>query len=291
MDARSIAATAANGGVLTAATSIEYRQPTNKYVFDGSVYAKRVYNGWKKADGKEELKLGPNITDWPTLYPLSDNMLLELTAVIKDAVTTTDELIPSGETSSYRSNPLKLSTFTLSRRVPTYVADSQAVQNEDRQRRQGNVSDKIIKALSTVSDTPDKLSKITSFGSCVYANKPGDGSAREQAASCQKVLGTDANICYAYATKRYRSNCINWGIVPFTIDETTPFEYNVHDFVYVEGIRDAIANGVEDIPAKVISQGKAHDILLHVKGLTDDEKTILLTGCLMNYYAYMNGKQ
>ncbi len=289
MDARSIAATAANGGVLTAATDVDYTVKQEEYVFDASIYEKRVYQGFGKADKGAELKYGPNIKDWPKVYEMADNMLVELTAVIHDPVTTTDELIPSGETSSYRSNPLKLSEFALSRRCPEYVAKSKAVKAEDAARREGKASDKIMNALAKVGDAA-QLVKTTSFGSCVFANKPGDGSAREQAASCQKVLGGDANICYEYATKRYRSNCINWGIVPFTIDAETKFDYNEGDFVYVEGLRKAIEGGVEDIKGKVITANGVQDILLHVKGLTDNEKTILAEGCLMNFYAAQNRK-
>ena len=235
MDARSIAATAANGGVITAATDIDYTDTHKPYSFDGRIYEKRVYNGFGKADLSEELRYGPNIKDWPTMYPMEENMLLELAAVIHDPVTTTDELIPSGETSSYRSNPLKLSEFALSRRCPDYVGLSQNIQDQDLERRAGQVSIHLAKALEAVGASAGN----TSYGSCVFANKPGDGSAREQAASCQKVLGGDANICYEYATKRYRSNCINWGIVPFTIAPETVFNYEVGDCVFVPGIRQA----------------------------------------------------
>lgn len=288
MDARSIAATAANGGVLMSAADIDYKEPKNKYEFDGTIYEKRIYYGFNRPEETAELKYGPNITDWPKMYALSDNMLLKFTAFIKDAVTTTDELIPSGETSSYRSNPLKLAEFALSRRVPSYVPNSKEVQKLDKARREGNVDQSIINALKAVSDKPEELAKNTSFGSCVFAIKPGDGSAREQAASCQKVLGGDANICYEYATKRYRSNCINWGIVPFTLDKDAPFDYADGDYVFVPNIRKAIESGEENIPAKVIANGKAHDVTLHVTNLTPEEKTILLTGCLMNYYAYLS---
>ena len=287
MDARSIAATAANGGVLTGAAEIDYSCPKNEYAFDGSIYEKRVYNGFNKPDAAQELKYGPNITDWPKMYAMSDNMLLKITAFITDDVTTTDELIPSGETSSYRSNPQKLAEFTLSRRVPTYVANSKAVQKMDIARRNGNVDKSILDVLGAVSKDPSALAETTSFGSVVFAKKPGDGSAREQAASCQKVLGGDANICYEYATKRYRSNCINWGIVPFTLDKGAPFDYAEGDYVFVPDVRNAIEKGIEDITAKVISAGKAHDVTLHVRNLTPEEKLILLTGCLMNYYAYL----
>ena len=288
MDARSIAATARNGGYITAATDVDYEFERVPYEFDRSVYEKRCYYGFAHAHPEEELILGPNITDWPKMYALTDNMLLELDAVIRDPVTTTDELIPSGETSSYRSNPLRLSEFALSRRVPEYVGRSKAVSKDEAARRAGEKPEKIVKALSAVGNA-DELLKNTQFGSCVFANKPGDGSAREQAASCQKVLGGFANICYEYATKRYRSNCINWGIVPFTLAEGAAFPYEEGDFVFVPGIREAIATGREEIPAKAIRKdGTVEDITLYVKGLTADEKTIILEGCLMNYYAAQN---
>ncbi len=285
MDARSIAATALNGGKITAATDVDYEPVHHDYHFDKTVYENRLYYGFGKADPSVELVMGPNITDWPKMYDLSENLLVELAAVIHDDVTTTDELIPSGETSSYRSNPLRLAEFTLSRRVPEYVPHAKEIAAVEAQRREGAAPAALRDVLSRVGDA-DKLMANTQFGSCVFANKPGDGSAREQAASCQKVLGGFANICYSFATKRYRSNCINWGILPFTLDEGTPFDYESGDCVFVPGIRQAVENGVEDIPAKVICKnGAVEDILLHVKGLTDNEKEILLSGCLMNYYA------
>ena len=280
MDARSIAATAANGGVITAATDIDYKDEHKPYSFDGRIYEKRIYNGYGKADLSQELRYGPNIKDWPKMYPMQENMLVELAAVIHDPVTTTDELIPSGETSSYRSNPLKLSEFALSRRVPEYVGRSKRIQADDLARREGKVTPEMAAALKAVGASADN----TSFGSCVFANKPGDGSAREQAASCQKVLGGDANICYEYATKRYRSNCINWGIVPFTIGPDTPFEYEVGDYVFVPGIRKAILEGLEEIDAQVITKGGVKPIHLHFQNLTAAERQILADGCLMNYY-------
>lgn len=281
MDARSIAATAANGGVITAATDIDYTVNYEGYKYDPKVYEKRVYQGFGKADASQELRYGPNIKDWPKMYAMQENMLIELAAVIHDPVTTTDELIPSGETSSYRSNPLKLSEFALSRRVPEYVPTSKRIQSEDLERRAGKTPQHVLDALNKVGAKAEN----TSFGSCVFANKPGDGSAREQAASCQKVLGGDANICYEYATKRYRSNCINWGIVPFTIAKETAFDYNVGDFVYIEGIREAILSGKEEIDAKVITKDGVKDIHLFFQNLTNDEREILADGCLMNYYA------
>ncbi|MBP5373779.1 MAG: hydratase [Bacteroidales bacterium] len=281
MDARSIAATAANGGVITAATDIEYSDTHKPYSFDGRIYEKRVYKGFGKAMPEEPLRYGPNIKDWPEMPAMQENMLLELAAVIHDPVTTTDELIPSGETSSYRSNPLKLSEFALSRRVPEYVGRSKRIQEDDRNRRAGVLSPELVKALA-VAGTP---TEATSFGSCVFANKPGDGSAREQAASCQKVLGGDANICYEFATKRYRSNCINWGIVPFTLDAGVPFDFQVGDYVFVPGIRQAILGGAEKLEARVITtDGRSVPITLNVKGLSPEERQILADGCLMNYY-------
>lgn len=287
MDARSIAATAANGGVITAATDVEFEDTHSPYDFDGKIYERRVYNGFRRENLSEELRYGPNIKDWPRMYPMSENMLLELAAVIHDPVTTTDELIPSGETSSYRSNPLKLSEFALSRRVPEYVGLSKRIQKEDLERRAGDTPGNIVSVLDKVG----AKAADTSFGSCVFANRPGDGSAREQAASCQKVLGGDANICYEYATKRYRSNCINWGIVPFTIDKATDFDYQTGDYVFIPGIRKAILNGDEEIMANVITRdGELKDIRLYFKNLTPVERQILADGCLMNYYANQNKK-
>ena len=280
MDARSIAATAANGGVITAATDVAYENTHKPYQYDDKIYKCRVYNGFGKARPETELRYGPNIKDWPTMYPMAENMLVELAAVIHDPVTTTDELIPSGETSSYRSNPLKLSEFALSRRVPEYVGLSKAIQQQDLDRRAGNVSANVAEALKAVGANAEN----TSFGSCVFANRPGDGSAREQAASCQKVLGGDANICYEYATKRYRSNCINWGIVPFTIAPETAFDFQPGDKVFIPGIREAILAGKEEIDAQVITANGVQPIHLFFQNLTANERQILADGCLMNYY-------
>ena len=280
MDARSIAATAANGGIITAATDVDYTDNHKPYTFDAKIYDHRVFNGYGRENATEELRYGPNIKDWPIMYPMEENMLVELAAVIHDPVTTTDELIPSGETSSYRSNPLKLSEFALSRRVPEYVGISKRIQAQDLERRGGKCPQNVKDALDKVGASCEN----TSFGSCVFANRPGDGSAREQAASCQKVLGGDANICYEYATKRYRSNCINWGIVPFTIAKETAFDYQPGDFVFVPGLRNAIIEGKEEIDAKVITANGVKDIHLFFQNLTQDERTILADGCLMNYY-------
>ena len=285
MDSRSIAATAANGGVITAATDVDYDFKPVPYTFDKTVYEHRVYYGFGKPMKDEKLIMGPNITDWPKMYPLADNLLVKLAAVIRDDVTTTDELIPSGETSSYRSNPLRLAEFALSRREPLYVSRSKEVDTTERARIAGEKPEELAHALAAFGNA-DELMKNTQFGSCVFANKPGDGSAREQAASCQKVLGGFANICYEFATKRYRSNCINWGILPFTIDKTESFPYENGDYVFVPDIREKLAAGCEAFAAKVLDKaGKLHDITLYVKGLTADEKEIILDGCLINYYA------
>lgn len=286
MDARSIAATAANGGVLTAATDVAYTITPRDYHYDGGIYEKRVYNGFGKPDPSVALRFGPNIADWAKMFRMDDDLLVKLCAVIRDEVTTTDELIPSGETSSYRSNPIALSEFTLSRRVPEYVGRSKDVRALEKQRREGEAPAEVEEILKKVGGDLKK----TTVGSCVFAKKPGDGSAREQAASCQKVLGGFANVCYEYATKRYRSNCINWGIVPFTIDKSEPFDYTDGDWIYIPGLRAAILNGVETIPAKVIAKDGVRDITLYCKGLSADEKLILTEGCLMNFYAAGYGK-
>lgn len=286
MDARSIAATALNGGVLTAATDIDYAVTPRTYRYDPAIYEKRVYNGYGKADPAAELRMGPNIADWPKMPRMEDDLLLRLCAVIRDEVTTTDELIPSGETSSYRSNPIKLSEFALSRRVPEYVGRAKAVRALDEARREGQAPQEVLEILRQVGGDAEK----TSVGSCVFAKKPGDGSAREQAASCQKVLGGWANICYEYATKRYRSNCINWGLVPFTVDRSEPFEYESGDWIYVPGVRQGLLEGRETFPAKVITKDGVKDITLTCRDLTPEERLILTEGCLMNYYAAGYGK-
>ncbi len=282
MDARSIAATARNGGILTAATDIDYDLPVAEelvYHFDGGVYKKRCYEGFGKADSSAELRYGPNIKDWPQMPKLQEDLLVKLCAVIHDPVTTTDELIPSGETSSYRSNPIGLSEFALSRREPEYVGRSKAV-------RDGGINEEVLEVLKQVGGDANK----TSVGSCIFANRPGDGSAREQAASCQKVLGGFANICQEYATKRYRSNCINWGMTPFTLPEGTEFAYAVGDWVYIPNLKADLAAGKEEFAAKVITKDGVKELQLLCKGLTDNDRLILQEGCLMNYYAAGYGK-
>ena len=281
MDARSIAATAANGGVLTAATDIDYTVAPHTYTYSDEMYKKRCYFGFGKADPSVELRLGPNITDWPKMPRLEDDLLVRLCAVIDDEVTTTDELIPSGETSSYRSNPIALSEFALSRRVPEYVGRSKAVRQMETERRAGRTDAAVAAALGAVGGSADR----TTVGSCIFARKPGDGSAREQAASCQKVLGGFSNICYEYATKRYRSNCINWGVIPFTIDRDAAFDYTDGDWIYVPGVRAGLLAGQEAFDGKVITESGVQDIRLYCRDLSEDEKRILTEGCLMNYYA------
>ncbi len=283
MDGRSIAATAARGGILTAATDIDYDMPKFDYKYDNSSYKVRCYNGFDMPKEDTELIMGPNIADWPKMHKLKNNMLIKLCAVIHDDVTTTDELIPSGETSSYRSNPEKLSEFALSRRVPEYVSEAKKVREEAKLLNEGNIPENIKNILA---ENNIDYSDIT-YGSGIFAVKPGDGSAREQAASCQKVLGGCANICYEFATKRYRSNCINWGMIPFTLDKNTPFNYKSGDYILVENVKEKIESGEEVFPAKVISSSAISDITLYVNGLTQKEKEIILEGCLINYY----GKQ
>ncbi len=285
MDARSIAATAKNKGVLTSAADVDYKEPTpNKYNFDRTVYEKRVYFGFGKADDTLDLKTGPNIAEWPKIPALADNALIQLASVIHDEVTTTDELIPSGETSSYRSNPMKLASFTLSRRDPHYVGRAQKTSLLETQRADGDYTDDLRNVIEELGLSTEAL-KSTAVSSAIFAKKPGDGSAREQAASCQRVLGGGANICYEFATKRYRSNCINWGMLPLTIDRNVSFDFLPGDWIYIPEVRKAVETGLEDIPAKVLSKFGTTNIILHLSGLTADEKEIILCGCLMNYYA------
>ena len=287
MDARSIAATAANQGVLTPATEFDGELNKYKYHFDSEIYKNRVFDSHGKADPSVELQLGPNIKDWPQMVALTDNLLLKVVSEIHDPVTTTDELIPSGETSSYRSNPLGLAEFTLSRKDPEYVGKAKAVYAEELKRREEVPFDQMdaeladaIKAIS--KDYPDVTGKNTGIGSTIFAVKPGDGSAREQAASCQKVLGGWANIANEYATKRYRSNLINWGMLPFIIDgEELPFKNG--DYIFVPGIAAAVKEKAENIKAFAIADGKLKEFNLKLGSLTDDERQIILDGCLINF--------
>ena len=269
MDARSIAATAVNGGVLTSAFDVDFEENFLPFEYDNKAYSSRVFNGFGKADASIKLVYGPNITDIPTIQPLKKNLALKLCSVINDSVTTTDELIPSGETSSFRSNPLRLAEFALSRKDPLYVGASKCV-------RDGDNAD--IK--SVLSDLNFDFNDTT-ISSCIFAVKPGDGSAREQAASCQRFLGGGANIAREYATKRYRSNLINWGMLPL-IDCKT--EYKKGDIVVIENIRDTLLQGKSEFNAYLVRGGKTESILLKIGALTDSEKQIILDGCLINYY-------
>lgn len=287
MDARSIAATAANGGILTSAETLDCWGDVPEYTFDKTVYEKRVYYGYQKGDEEKSLIYGPNIKDWPEMSPLTDNILLKVCSKILDPVTTTDELIPSGETSSFRSNPLGLAEFTLSRRDPEYVGRSKEVDKIEKAR----VAGKDVTAVeSELKDIFDKIRQIpgqenvenaaTEIGSMIYAVKPGDGSAREQAASCQRVIGGLANITKEYATKRYRSNVMNWGMLPFQMKAEPEFE--VGDYIYVPDVKAALDGDMQDIKAYVIGD-EIKEISLYIAPMTANEKKIVKAGCLINY--------
>ena len=288
MDARSIAATALNKGRLTAATDIDVNFTKPKYYFDSHIYEKRVYNGVGKADPSVEIQFGPNIKDWPSMVQLTDNILLKVVSEIHDPVTTTDELIPSGETSSFRSNPLGLAEFTLSRKDPEYVGRAKKVRAAEEAREDGKcpcqADDEVAAAFNEIHKLfPDVKASETEIGSVIYAVKPGDGSAREQAASCQRVLGGLANIAKEYATKRYRSNLINWGMIPFIFEpEKLPFA-NL-DYIFVPGIRDAVKEKQPKVTAYAVKDNALESFELEIKPLTDDERQIILDGCLINYY-------
>ncbi len=283
MDARSIAASTRMGGVLTPATAIQYDPAIPPYEFDDSSYRSRVYNGFGKPDSAGSLRLGPNIKSWPAIPPLGGHLLLKVASYITDPVTTTDELIPSGETSSYRSNPLGLAEFTLSRRDPGYVGRAKAIAAEEAERAQGRGDAALLAAVRAVPGCEGLGWQDVQIASAVYAVKPGDGSAREQAASCQRVLGAGANIAVEYATKRYRSNLINWGMLPFQLEGPTPF--GLGDAILVPNIRALLAqNQLAAIPAWVVGQGAPRAFTLSIAPLTGDERQILLDGCLINYY-------
>ena len=285
MDARSIAATAANGGKLTSAETMDCWGDIPEYNYEDRAYKARVYNGYNKAEEDSELRFGPNIKDWPEMEALSENILLKVSSKILDEVTTTDELIPSGETSSFRSNPLGLAEFTLSRRDPEYVGRAKAVQAMEQERLAGTVNAEIAEVMKVVNTIPGQeqvKAEDVEIGSTIYANKPGDGSAREQAASCQRVLGALANITQEYATKRYRSNCMNWGMLPFHLKgEPTMFE--VDDYIYIPNMRTALEGDLTDIPAYVIKNGKAEEIHLYIQPMTENERSIVKAGCLINF--------
>lgn len=287
MDARSIAATAANKGFLTSAADIDIAFTKPKYFFDKTIYDNRVYDGIGKPDPTVDLKFGPGIVDWPAMSALTENLLLKVVCEIHDPVTTTDELIPSGETSSYRSNPLGLAEFTLSRKDPEYVGRAKAIQLGEKARLSGKSPIEAVEELKQVEAClvsnyyKDVNFDNTGIGSVIYAVKPGDGSAREQAASCQKVLGGWANIASEYATKRYRSNLINWGMLPFILKEELTFGLN--DYIFIPDITKAVIDKVSEIKAYVVND-EFKEIKLTLGELTDDERDIILKGCLINYY-------
>ena len=285
MDARSIAATAANKGRLTSACEIDVEYSNPKYFFDGKIYDNRVFNGVGRPDFSAELKYGPNIVPWPKMERLADDILIKIVSEIHDPVTTTDELIPSGETSSYRSNPLGLAEFTLSRKDPDYVGEAKKVRSMEEERLNGKAFTDVglneaIAVLKAYDE--DFKAELTEIGSAIYAVKPGDGSAREQAASCQRVLGGLANIAKAYATKRYRSNVMNWGMIPFIYeDENIPFHKG--DFIYIKGIKSVIENGDSKVKAVIVNENGTKEIELSLGAMTDEEKDIIVSGCLINY--------
>ena len=282
MDARSIAATARNGGILTAADElpdVPADRPDEGWTYDDAPYKARVYFGVGKPQPDAELVYGPNIADWPAQIALPDNLLLTVCSAIYDPVTTTDELIPSGETSSYRSNPLRLAEFALSRKDPQYVPRAKAVQALESRRRAGQVDEVVQEALLG----HDAAS--TGLGSLVMALKPGDGSAREQAASCQRVLGGCANLAQEYATKRYRSNVVNWGMLPFVADDLDDLGIQPGDCLWLPGIRALLEGDGETLSATLIQGGRETPLTLRLPGLTREERDIILAGCLINYYA------
>ena len=287
MDARSIAATAANKGYLTAATDVDVNFTKRKYYFDKAIYENRVYNGVGKPDPSVEIKFGPNIKDWPAMSPLPENLILKVVSEIHDPVTTTDELIPSGETSSYRSNPLGLAEFTLSRKDPAYVGRAKEIQKAQKAIEADSCPCEAVSELTPIMDKIKETYKINrkniGVGSTIFAVKPGDGSAREQAASCQKVLGGWANIANEYATKRYRSNLINWGMLPFLIqDKDTELPFANDDYIFIPGIAEAVKNKTDEIKAYVVNKDMK-EFTLTLGQLTDNEREIILKGCLINY--------
>ena len=304
MDARSIAATAANQGILTPATEFDGQMGKYKYHFDSNIYANRVFDSKGVANPEQEIHFGPNIKDWPAMGALPENMVLQVVSEIHDPVTTTDELIPSGETSSYRSNPLGLAEFTLSRKDPEYVGKAKKIQAAQTALMEGKcpgescpdldlkaVFDAISKEFadfpamveSSYRQQESALSpRALGFGSTIFAVKPGDGSAREQAASCQKVLGGWANIANEYATKRYRSNLINWGMLPFLIEEgELPFAKD--DYLFIPGVRKAVEEKASEMTAYKVSADGLKAFTLRLGELTDEERQIILKGCLINY--------
>ncbi|WP_270294387.1 hydratase [Enterocloster bolteae] len=291
MDARSVAATSANRGRITAADELGYVYECPEYHYDSKVYANRVYQGFGKGNPEEELICGPNIKAWPELPELNENMLLKVCAYITDPVTTTDELIPSGETGSFRSNPMGLAEFTLSRRVPEYVGKAKAVMNNEKARKEGNCPEEIREILDKIHTIPgyEKVEdESIDLSSTIYAVKPGDGSAREQAASCQRVLLGGANISVEYATKRYRSNLINWGMVPFILNG--PADFSEDDYIFVPDIKKALNTDMKKITAFIIGD-KTRKLSLAIEPLTEEEKEIIRCGSLINYNRKHNSVQ
>ena len=284
MDARSIAATARNHGVLTSAADVDYTPPAPvQRRFDRAVYDRRVYFGFGKAQPDAPLRYGPNIAEWPAIPALSDDLLMQVASVLRDEVTTTDELIPSGETSSYRSNPLGLAEFTLSRKDPAYVGRAKAVQAEEAARRAGQGDAALLAKIRSVPGCEALTWDDVQLASTIFAVKPGDGSAREQAASCQRVLGAGANIVNEYATKRYRSNLINWGMLPFQLNGAAPF--GLGDYILIPHVREALKGDLQNIPAYVLGE-EVKPFALYMAPLTSDEREILADGCLINYYKH-----
>ncbi|MBR3052742.1 MAG: hydratase, partial [Firmicutes bacterium] len=288
--------TAANGGILTSADQYDCWGRVPAHDYDDTVYRARVYQGFGQADPSVPLFDGPNIKPWPEMEPLADNILLKVCSKILDDVTTTDELIPSGETSSYRSNPLGLAEFTLSRRDPEYVGRSKAVDQTERFRVNGGNAAEKDAALASVYEVIGRIPgsenvnvQDIEIGSMVYANKPGDGSAREQAASCQRVIGGLANITQEYATKRYRSNVMNWGMIPFHL-KGEPVDFEVGDYIYVPGIRKALDGDLSDIKGYVIKDGNAKQIDLYIMDMTKNEREIVKAGSLINFNKNRNAK-
>ena len=291
MDARSVAATSATRGRITAADELGYVYECPEYHYDSKVYANRVYQGFGKGNPEEELICGPNIKAWPELPELNENMLLKVCAYITDPVTTTDELIPSGETGSFRSNPMGLAEFTLSRRVPEYVGKAKAVMNNEKARKEGNCPEEIREILDKIHTIPgyEKVEdESIDLSSTIYAVKPGDGSAREQAASCQRVLLGGANISVEYATKRYRSNLINWGMVPFILNG--PADFSEDDYIFVPDIKKALNTDMKEITAFIIGD-KTRKLSLAIEPLTEEEKEIIRCGSLINYNRKHNSVQ
>lgn len=294
-DARTIAATVLHGGLLTAGTEMDFDSTEPEYHFDDSAYKATVYQGFGKPNPNRPLKFGPNISDWPEMQPLQKQAMIHVASVILDAVTTTDELLPSGDASSYRSNPEKMSQFTLSRRDPSYAPYARKIRSMEEARQKGEITRELLETAKAVmkgageKGTIEDFLKKTGIGSCVCAVRPGDGSAREQAASCQRVLGGNANICTEYATKRYRSNVINWGMLPFTVPKEELEKLKRGDCIFIREIKKSLEEGTEALVGTVVSEaGDAREIILKLPDLTKEERDIILAGGLINYYAAEN---